>query len=449
MSPQATSYRTPHSQRKGSVKQLQKVPPVSDGLSSGLNGLDLARNPATATDTLPTSRASAKGQWVETPKKATDDDRDENSDADVSSSSSDDSEKSGDEDDTNPMDVDEPIHKPAPNEDLQTQALQRKIQEQETELLRLKMRALESENELLRERNRLGATSDDDVRSARAFSRREQLTDARKAVGEYTGSQNPAHVELFITRFNAYAQQGHLTDDEKIAMFERRMSGKATVWWNFYRDTTLAGIRLQHPGQAWDFVESAFKTHFMPRQYQVQLVGKFHDLNTDQGLLQYVRQVQMFVQKSPSTSEEEKWLAIQYKIDQTAKDHLITRNITESTPALEALYEFALGHEKDGRQRKRDRPSSISVNSIKHDNKKSRNDKDRRPRIDKAKYDNVTVSMANYNDFAQLPVITRALRKFIEEHKGCCYCRALNVAPEHTAEACAKEHRSRRPKKDF
>ena len=49
----------------------------------------------------------------------------------------------------------------------------------------------------------------------------------------------------------------------------------------------------------------------------------------------------------------------------------------------------------------------------------------------------IDVTTTNYKDFKLLPVLTKKLRTFLKENKGCFFCRELNA--DHGARECPKK----------
>lgn len=310
----------------------------------------------------------------------------------------------------------------------------------EIEVLKWKLIAKETENRALKavtkNQSHRSSDSEEEIRTTRALTRKDQLADARKALEDFTGSNNPVAIEQFLKKLNDYAKQAHLRDSEIIDTMDRRMKGRAYVWWSFYRDTYLAAVEATNPGAAWPVIETAFRKQFMPIRYEIDLVGRWHQYTTDGGLLTYIKNFRQFIQKVPDTPERERWYELQFKIDQNARDHLALKGVTTSMEALDTLYDFAIGHEQDSRRSKR-----VAVNAITADRSEKRRKIDNKPKgkkMDKSQFDNIVVDHSNYNNFEQLPVMTRSLRNFLDQNRGCRYCRKLNVPAAHTTEACAK-----------
>ena len=53
-----------------------------------------------------------------------------------------------------------------------------------------------------------------------------------------------------------------------------------------------------------------------------------------------------------------------------------------------------------------------------------------------AEQEAIEVTKDNYNNREKLPVQTKKLRAFLQEHHGCFYCRELDAG--HTAAKCPK-----------
>lgn len=341
-------------------------------------------------------------------------------------------------------------------------AWKEKLRLQDAEIQKYKLMALEAENRELKirmemtpaapRRNRSRSNSAEEQRARRATARRSQMNDAREALEDFNGGTDPVAVERFCKNVNGYAKVCELSDEQIVDTFERRMKKAAHVWWSYFTKTSLPAIRERHPGQTWEQVEIAFRQKFTPKEYDINLLGRFHELNLDQGLGAYIKACKIFVQKAPQTAEEERWKALMFKIDMAAKHHLSTKGITSFIPALDALDEYAIGIEKDQRSLANRNGKRVQTNAISTsaDAKRPRLDSNRNVKADKAKFAHVVVTMANYNNFEALPCMTANLAAFLELHSGCKYCRKLNVPAEHTVDFCLAERRKGKNKsKDF
>ena len=310
---------------------------------------------------------------------------------------------------------------------------------------------------LLSMRNNASMTPNSAVDKGHASAvKRNLIKDARKSVGEYNGEHNPSIIETFLTNFVEYAEESEFTDASTIRAFGKRLKGKARSWWTYFKDCTLPDLGVDTDGKQWPIVEKAFRAHFMPVHYQVEQIGKWHELKMDGGLLNYIRQFRLYMHRLPEVPEFERWNALVYKIDQKAKDFLSLKEITTSEKALEALYEYALGHEKDNRRRQRvvlnvvnskstSNKRSAPPSRSSHQDKRGRSD-----RSDRSAYEHIAVDMTNYNNFQAIPRLTKNLIEFLEKHRGCRYCRKLNVPAEHTPTKCANErHQQLGKSKDF
>ena len=155
--------------------------------------------------------------------------------------------------------------------------LEAKLRAQEMEIMRWKLLALENENKLLKgkKKGRSSGTSDDETKTIRALTQKDRIQDARLALEDFVGGGNPASVERFLKTLEDYFRTALSTDEEKIATFNRRMKGKADIWWTYYRDSILPTVQATYPGRTFPQVEIAFRKQFLPPHYTTELVGKW------------------------------------------------------------------------------------------------------------------------------------------------------------------------------
>ena len=330
------------------------------------------------------------------------------------------------------------------------------------------------ELKLLQQKAELAEAKADHERNLREMAQRQTTTNHHgpnvgqkstidsiiKEMKKYDGTRDAARIDAYLADLNSLKEHAEYTDAQVIDNLGFRLSGRAKIWWSTFKDSELPRLLPDDNGNKWTAVQKAFRQEFMPLNWEIEEHGKWHQLEVTEkgGLTAYITAFRTAIHKIPNLSEQEQWRTLWFHIDREARSHLEYQKITTTYPALNALQIYA----QDKRSDDRKKIHAKALRNYDQDQKKRKDrsssagpSRDRKrvdaPRVDRSNsttMDDTKVTMANYNCFETFKKLTPLLRAFLEQHKGCTYCRKLNVNANHgSAQDC--RDRNMKQRQDF
>lgn len=268
-----------------------------------------------------------------------------------------------------------------------------------------------------------------------AFSRKKTMISAfQTRIQKYSGKQDVRTIDTFLESYEDYIRISGYSDDETIRLFGLYLEISAKTWWEYFHKVHLPREPLEN-GRQWPVVIRAFRHEFLPVGHISQLRARWHELDTRNGLLDFVTRFRQFIMQIPNLSESDIYDTLISKLDPASLAHLRAMRIDTSTEALDELIPYATINSRKPHHRwptsthhqnQYDGPTPMELDAV-HICEANR----------KPKNADVEPSMANYNNFTIFPRLTDKLRSFLKDNNGCFYCRMLHS--DHGSQTCPKK----------
>ncbi len=295
-----------------------------------------------------------------------------------------------------------------------------------------------------------------------------KINNAQTRLKAYKGEENVDKIEAFLKNLEAYQTELKMDDAEKVADFGANLESKAASWWDTFESEELPQLKTEHPDDVWTALKAEFRKAWWPVRYKSLQRGEWHALRLGvgaQAMLNYVKSFEQYMLRiGQHVSEEERWDVLSYQVTQSELDLLSMANVTTSKGALRWLKSHAMGHARNKKKLPSGYKVKVNQTNPKYPNKswkRERDDGDHRnaakssataghkaPTDKRQRGESDAVpTMKNFHCRKTFPRSTTKLREFMEEHKGCTFCRKLNLPQPHFPSNCARGEYGETPAK--